>query len=161
MLEKTFSASGHSKSTITIKCSLMLGYLLLHFMDFCFHFSFYVIASYNELVCYVLSHLLFLFLFLKGACAGNVCPWSGCGKIFSSAASLKIHRRIHAGEKPFKCHFCPYACSASGTLKIHLRVLTGEKPFKCYFCSYACTQKGSLKKHLERIHFKCSGNPFI
>ena len=82
-----------------------------------------------------------------------------CYKVFMRPSALRVHMRIHNGEKPFQCVHCPRSFSQSGNLTVHMRIHTGEKPFTCTICRKGFSQSNSLKVHI-RTHtgekpFKC------
>lgn len=70
---------------------------------------------------------------------------------FSRYSSLWSHKRLHTGEKNFKCNICGLAFAKAAYLKNHSRIHTGEKPYRCNVCGMQFSQSPHLKNH-ERIH---------
>nr|CAD7400608.1 unnamed protein product [Timema cristinae] len=61
-----------------------------------------------------------------------------CDGTFSRYSSLWSHKRLHSGDKPFKCETC---------------VHTGEKPHRCDICDVGFADRFALKRH-RGIHEK-------
>ena len=45
-----------------------------------------------------------------------------CSKGFTQSGDLKIHKRVHTGDKPFVCDVCSKAFTRAGYLKEHKKI---------------------------------------
>jgi len=71
-----------------------------------------------------------------------------CGNQFTKKGGLTMHMMSHTGEKPVKCHLCEKNFINGSKLTVHMRTHTGEKPYSCDTCGKAFSQKTSLKRHI-------------
>ena len=54
--------------------------------------------------------------------------------------------------KRHECEFCGRRCGSNMDLVRHRRIHTGERPFKCGICSMSFTLKSNLKRHMRMRH---------
>uniref|UniRef100_A0A2C9KBY5 C2H2-type domain-containing protein n=1 Tax=Biomphalaria glabrata TaxID=6526 RepID=A0A2C9KBY5_BIOGL len=76
-----------------------------------------------------------------------------CDSSFPEASKLKLHKRKHTGERPYKCEICPQTFTWTAAYKRHLRTHTGEKPYTCEFCGSCFADLTSFQRH-RRSHTK-------
>ena len=56
-----------------------------------------------------------------------------CKKTFKTKTYLKVHKRIHSGETPYKCEVCDKSFHQKGSLKTHMLIQSGKNIFNVMF----------------------------
>ncbi|XP_064468343.1 zinc finger protein 431-like isoform X2 [Ornithodoros turicata] len=74
-----------------------------------------------------------------------------CPAEFKQSSDLHCHKWTHTGQKPYKCDVCPAEFVWSGYLRDHKQTHTGKKLYKCDLCPAVCIQRSDLKCH-KRTH---------
>ena len=83
-----------------------------------------------------------------------------CGKGFTQFAHLQKHHLVHTGEKPHSCHVCNKRFSSTSNLKTHMRLHSGDKPYNCKLCPAKFNQQVHLRLH-KKAHEEGNAELFM
>ncbi|CAG9580110.1 unnamed protein product [Danaus chrysippus] len=88
-----------------------------------------------------------------------------CQREFNLERHLREHMAaVHDKLRPFKCGHCSYMAARKCELKLHLRLHTGDKPYACDQCDYCTRDHNSLRrhklKHSNEGVYKCKYCPY-
>lgn len=103
-----------------------------------------------------------LWTFLWLICLAGIKPFQcdRCGKKFTRAYSLKMHRLKHEGKRCFRCQICSATFTSFGEYKHHMRVsrhiIRKPRIYECKTCGAMFTNSGNLIVHLRSLNHEAS-----
>jgi hypothetical protein len=74
----------------------------------------------------------------------HICDYPGCGKAFAITGALTIHKRMHNGNKPFKCSYCDRFVCFVGQLSLPQTYCSENRAF---------AESSNLSKHVSGFLF--------
>ena len=74
-----------------------------------------------------------------------------CNRAFTQRGSLKYHRMLHTGEKPFQCNVCDKSFRIRAPFDAHMDVHNGVR-YRCSICLKYYSSRATLRQHLKGQH---------
>ena len=81
-----------------------------------------------------------------------------CNRAFTQRGSLKYHRMLHTGEKPFQCNVCSKSFRIRAPYDAHMDVHNGVR-YRCSICLKYYSSRATLRQHLKGQHPNMSHPP--
>lgn len=76
-----------------------------------------------------------------------------CDKRFPNKTMYNQHRKLkHLALFEYTCTVCAKRLPSNDRLKLHMRLHTGEKPFACDLCDYRSVTQSAVNQHKMRMH---------
>lgn len=80
-------------------------------------------------------------------------PCTHCGRCFRQAGSLKNHiASQHGTDTIFICSYCNKSFPIKERIRLHMRIHSGEKPYRCQYCAKSFARGGQVSTYNHIIH---------